>query len=210
MHPHHNPLAKTFFLFRFWQTRCVFLFCVNVYILLYTCGRTKCLFSRCWCFSSVHVTLRVNGSTCAALLQKWDHWLLICSVSLHALRSSLALSSTLDPVHAARKRTHKGGHTVRRLQILLSTRCATGRSLCELTADESTFNLWSRFLTSWLQVVFTWQCNISGSECVWEWICVCVCVCVLLFVWDEDNPVGGRVSPDSFSSCGLRTLSIYY
>ena len=50
--------------------------------------------------------------------------------------------------------------------------------------------------------------EVSVCEC--ECVCVSVCVCVLLFVWDEDNPVGGRVSPDSFSSCGLRTLSIYY
>lgn len=57
VYPYHNLLAKMFFLF-FWQTRCVSL-CVNVYILLYICERTKwallfvCLFVfACWCVLS--------------------------------------------------------------------------------------------------------------------------------------------------------------
>lgn len=42
--------------------------------------------------------------------------------------------------------------------------------------------------------------QISLGECVCE--CEFECMCVLLFVWDDDNPVGRRVSPNSFSSCG--------
>lgn len=58
-----QPVSKNVFLL-VWQTRCVSL-CVNVYILLYMCGRTKwvlfCFVLRAGAFS-VHVVLRVNGS----------------------------------------------------------------------------------------------------------------------------------------------------
>lgn len=65
-----QPVSKNVFLL-VWQTRFVSL-CVNVYILMYMCGRTKwALLFVCWCFlSACYFTCDWSAVLRAALLPK--------------------------------------------------------------------------------------------------------------------------------------------
>lgn len=51
-------------------------------------------------------------------------------------------------------------------------------------------------------IYLTVQISLGECVCACERGFECMYVCCLLFVWDADNPVARRVSPNSFSSCG--------